>query len=83
MINNEYNLCLKDMNDIFQRTFTPLNFNKFTQKHFSNSFMEIIPKKIFSHGNSPQSNDLTKNNRINNNNEENSINFPLSIKFPL
>ena len=83
MINNEYNLCLKDMNDIFQRTFTPLNFNKFTQNHFSNSFMEIIPKKIFSHGNSPQSNDLTKNNRINNNIDQNSINFPLSIKFPL
>ena len=77
VINKEYNQYLQDMNNTFQRTYTPFTFNKFTQKPFSNSFMEIIPKKIFSHGNSPQNNGLIKNNISNYNNEHNSFNFPL------
>ena len=77
VINKEYNQYLQDMNNTFQRTYTPFTFNKFTQKPFSNSFMEIIPKKIFSHGNSPQNNGLIKNNISNYNNEQNSFNFPL------
>ena len=65
MMNNEFNEYLKDVTDNFQRTFTPSNFRKFSKNDYSYSFMEFIPKKIFSQGNSPRNNEFIKINIIN------------------
>ena len=55
VINSEYNSYIREIQNMnFKRTFTPLDFMKYSKNHLSYSKLESIPKKILSSENSPR-----------------------------
>ena len=55
VINSEYNSYIREIQNMnFKRTFTPLDFMKYSKNHLSYSKIESIPKKILSSENSPR-----------------------------
>ena len=55
VINSEYNSYIREIQNMnFKRTFTPLDFMKYSKNHLSYSKLESIPKKIISSENSPR-----------------------------
>ena len=68
VINSEYNSYIREIQNMnFKRTFTPLDFMKYSKNHLSYSKIESIPKKILSSENSPRkmtNKDDYKNNSL-------------------
>lgn len=55
VINSEYNSYIREIQNMnFKRTFTPLDFMKYSKNHLSYSKIESIIKKILSSENSPR-----------------------------